>query len=82
MTGIWLAALDVLSVWFASRKTLFRHARILERRLACAQEEILSLRRQRDAALDMVDRNAWAARHEMAVHKAGAEQLRLAGPQT
>jgi hypothetical protein len=68
-----------LRVWLASRSDLRRSVRILQRRLDCANEEIQSLKRQRDAALDMIDRNAWAARHEMAFHKAGAEQLRVPG---
>ncbi len=59
-----------------SKRELIRQIKRLERRLEREREAVACLTRQRDTALDMLDRIAWQARWEAAQHKAATETLR------
>lgn len=62
--------------WFQSKAHLIRHIKRLERRLERERDAVQSLERQRDTALDMLDRVAWRDRNEAVQHKAAVEAMR------
>ena len=69
------ALVKFLLLWLKAKRELIweirRQAAVLERK----DEEIESLTRQRDTVLEMLDREKWRARHEVAARMSEVDQL-------
>lgn len=64
-----------LLLWLKARRELIWEIRRLAAVLERKDEELQSLTRQRDAALEMIDREKWRARHEIAARMSEVDQL-------
>lgn len=76
MTRLW----HQLRLWLATRRTLIQSHLLLQARVARLEEHITLLERQRDTAIDCLDRLKWMACADSAAAKGFIEHLGATPP--